>query len=238
MSMIINTYRFGGGGGGGGGGDPYFANVVLLLHCDGADESTTFTDSSGSAHTVTANGNAQIDTSEKKFGTGAALFDSLGDYLEIADSDAWHFGSGDFTIEFWVRFDSVASNRPILAQRQTGFAPVAINRNGTQITALLSFTNSAWAAVPTLASGSSTIAVDTWYYVALTRSGSTFKLWLDGVEVDDYTSASSFTNSTNPLIIGNSSFSTTGRLDDIRVTKGVARYTSNFTPPTAAFPDS
>ena len=55
-----------------GGGDPYFANVSLLLHCDGSDASTTFTDSSSNGHTVTASNDAQIDTAQSKFGGASA----------------------------------------------------------------------------------------------------------------------------------------------------------------------
>ena len=82
------------------------AYTVLLLHCNGVDESTTFTDSSGggvgSPHTVTAVGNAQIDTAQKKFDTGSALFDGTGDYLSLEDSDDWDFGTGDFTVDCWI----------------------------------------------------------------------------------------------------------------------------------------
>lgn len=237
MSMIINPYRFGGGGGGGGGGDPYFANVVLLMHCDGTNGSTTFTDSSSSGKTVTANGNAQLSTAQKKFGTASLRLPALGDYASLADSADWDFGSGDFTIEFFVRFDSVSGNRPLLAQRATGYCPWVISRSGTKLLVLLSFDNASWVAVPTLESATASIATATWYYVAITRSGSTFKLWLDGTEVDSYTSASSFVNSSNSMVIGSASFAApAANLDEIRITKSVARDVS--TVPTAAFPDS
>src|SRR5690554_1699309 len=83
--------------------DPYFASVVLLLHGDGTDGSTTITDNSGSAHSPTVNGNSQIDTAESQFGGASVLFDGSGDYLEYADSADWDFGTGDFTVEFWMR---------------------------------------------------------------------------------------------------------------------------------------
>src|SRR3990167_7740340 len=76
-------------------------DTSLMLHMDGADASTTFTDETGK--TVTANGNAQIDTAQSKFGGAAALFDGAGDYLTVSGSADWDLGTGDFTIDFWFR---------------------------------------------------------------------------------------------------------------------------------------
>src|SRR5690606_17008690 len=95
--FIINPFRFGGGGGG---GDPYWANVSALLHFDGEDESTTFTDETG--RIWTPGGDAKISTTGPKFGTGCGLFDGDGDYLTTASSDGFAFGTGDYTIEAWV----------------------------------------------------------------------------------------------------------------------------------------
>ena len=78
------------------------ANTKLLLHCDGTNGGTTFTDSSGSSHTVTANGGANTSTAQKKFGTASAYFDGTGDFLQSADSPDWDL-SGDFTWEMWIR---------------------------------------------------------------------------------------------------------------------------------------
>lgn len=76
----------------------------LLLHCDGTDGSTTFSDNGVTGHTVTANGNAQIDTAQSKFGNASGLFDGTGDYLTIPDHADWNFGTGNFTIDAWIRF--------------------------------------------------------------------------------------------------------------------------------------
>jgi len=83
-------------------GDANFADVSLLLHGDGTSGSTTFTDSSSNAVVVTANGNAQIDTAIKKFGTGSIQFDGTGDYLTTSTNSAFGYGAGDFTIEFFL----------------------------------------------------------------------------------------------------------------------------------------
>lgn len=79
----------------------FYGSVVALLHMNGSDASTTFTDQRG--HTFTAAGNAQIDTAQSKFGGASGLFDASGDYISTPDSDEWSFGSGDFTIECWYR---------------------------------------------------------------------------------------------------------------------------------------
>ena len=88
-----------------GGGVPD-VNTLLLLHCNGADTSTTFIDSSRSHKTVTPNGNSQIDTAQSKFGGASSLFDGTGDYLSVPDSEDWNFGTGSFTFDFWVRFNA------------------------------------------------------------------------------------------------------------------------------------
>src|SRR5215510_10654891 len=87
---------------------------VLLIHCNGTDGSTTFTDSSVSAHTVTADGNAQVDTAQSQFGGASALFDGNVDKLEITGTlGDFNFGTGEFTIDFWIRFSSVSGDQNI-----------------------------------------------------------------------------------------------------------------------------
>src|SRR3990167_5305793 len=86
-------------------------DCVLMLHMDGTDGATTFTDSSDNAKTMTAVGNAQIDTAQSKFGGASGLFDGTGDWLTTPDSTDWDLGTGDFTIDFWIRFSSVANAR-------------------------------------------------------------------------------------------------------------------------------
>ncbi len=81
-------------------------NTKLLLHMDGSNGSTNFVDSAQS-RSVTANGNAQISTSQYKFGGASGYFDGSGDYLTVPDSSDWTFGTGDFTIDLWVRFSAL-----------------------------------------------------------------------------------------------------------------------------------
>ena len=78
----------------------------LLLHCDGADGSTTFIDSA-TGKTITASGNAQIDTAQYKFGGASGLFDGTNDFLYTPNHADFTFGTGDFTIDFWVRLAAI-----------------------------------------------------------------------------------------------------------------------------------
>ena len=91
------------------------SNRVLLLHCDGTDGSTSFIDSSSSGHTVTAVGNAQIDTAQYKFGGASALFDGSGDYLTVPDSSDFNFGANPVTIDFWVKFNAITAEDGLLS---------------------------------------------------------------------------------------------------------------------------
>ena len=94
-------------------GDPYYDSVVLSLHMNGVDASTTFTDSSSTGHTVTAVGNAQIDTGSgtdnPKFGTARGLFDGTGDKLTVPSNTEFEMGTGDYTLEGWIKTDSTTS---------------------------------------------------------------------------------------------------------------------------------
>jgi hypothetical protein len=217
----------------GGGGDPSFANVVLLLHCDGTNGSTTFTDSSSAGKAVTAFNQAQISTTDPKFGTGAALFDGTTDYLTVPASSDWAFGTGDFTVEYWVKANSTG-NCNFMGVRSVGGWNILIF--GGAIYWQSSYNNTNLYNV-----SSSVITNGSWHHVAHCRSGTSHRIFIDGTQ-----SGSTITDSTNytvggtVLTIGSDASygSYNGRFDDIRITKGVARYTANFTPPSAPFPDS
>lgn len=226
---LLNPYRFGPPG------DPYFANVVALLHGNGADTSTTIIDDSASGKTYTANGNAQIDTAQSKFGGASMLFDGTGDYISTPHHADHEFGTGDFTVECWVRFNSLAGGPCMISNYQSaadgwslftdGSAKLVFNCTGDGVDA----------------QGVTTLTTGVWYHVAASRTGSTLKLFLDGVEEDSVTNSALIT-CTVPMTIGRlGSFAglyLNGWIDDVRITKGVGRYTAGFTPPAVEFPDS
>jgi hypothetical protein len=219
--------------GGGGPTDPNFANVSLLLHMDGANGSTTFTDSSSNPKTVSRFGDAQISTAQSKFGGASAYFDGTGDYLSVPGDNDFAFGTGDFTVEFWLRQDFVgSSNRDIVT-----FGPnweIYTSATG-QVFLWNGSTN-------IINSATGVISANTWHHVAVTRSSGNVRLFVDGVQRGS-TAAGNSTNFTNAQAFyvnfypGNF-WRLIGYVDELRLTKGVARYTANFTPPTGPFPDA
>jgi len=219
--------------------DPDLASVSLLLHMDGTNGSTTFTDSSSNAISVTANGNAQISTAQSKFGGASGLFDGSGDYALTASNSALGLGTGDFTIELWARFDSAVDGFGRIVQCGnigTGGDWQLIRWSTTSPAEIVfDVENSTYR----LSSGSSTVPVNTWAHIAVTRAGSTVRMFIDGTQVASGGIPANLTKSV--VAVGASdggANSHSGYIDDLRITKGVARYTSAFTPPSAPFPDS
>jgi len=206
--------------------------TVLLLNCDGADTSTTFTDTSvgGANGNATVTGNAQVDVAQKVFGTGSLLSDGSGDDIRYASNVDWQFGTGDFTIDFRLRLSSLTTCSLMNNMNTIGTNGWAFRfmSGGTGIRFLTnsgSATDRAWSP-----------SIGAWYHVAFARSGSTLKLFVDGTQLGaDITNSEALSNGGgDPLIIGNSQFigeSLPGWMDEIMISKGIARWTSNFTPP-------
>jgi hypothetical protein len=230
--------------------DPDFDSVSLLLHGDGTNGSTTFIDSSSNSHTVTPSGNAQISTTQSKFGGASIKFDGSGDYLTIPGSSEFSPGSGDFTAETWFYLDanpglSLQYYRRILLSSYsysggsiTGFT---LQLRGTQTAYTFITANDGDTVV---SDASVTVSQNVWHHVAFTKSGSDCRIFFNGSQVGATGTYSTFADSSaNPLYVGRLNLSTTtgwdfsGYIDDLRITKGVARYTSSFTPPTAPFPN-
>jgi len=239
--FLLNPARFGGGGGGG--ADPNFANVVLLCHFDGTDGSTTITDNGPSPKTLTANADAQIDTAQSKFGGASALFDGTGDYISTPDSADFNFGSGAFTVECWVRFSSLTGTQSICGQVGSAGTndTVSFVLQKDSSNKIVGFGCQTTTQVAT-ATSTSSVTTGVWYHIVYTRSSDTFRLFIDGLIEATVTQATTLNNSTAALGIGrlgdfNGQY-LNGHIDDLRITKGVGRYTANFTPPTAAYPNS
>jgi hypothetical protein len=212
--------------------DPQFGSVSLLLHGNGTNGSTTITDSSRFANTVTAVGNAQISTAQSKFGGASIAFDGTGDCLSIADSSSFDLGTGDFTIETWA-YIAETGDYTLYSHAATG-GPMLLSFEGT-----FRFRRFGVADVVVASALPST---NTWVHIAASRNGTATKLFFNGVQTGstatdtaDYTVAASVFIGSDTGAPGALEFN--GYIDDLRITKGVARYTANFTPPTAPFPD-
>jgi hypothetical protein len=221
--------------------DPFFANVSLSLHGDGANGSTTIIDSSPSPKTVTAVGNAQISTAQSRFGGASIAFDGNGDYLTTNTSVDFGFGTDSVTAELWVRFNALSGTQ-ILVDGREGVA----NRTGIVIYTSSSSLFVARDDKTNIFSSGVPVVANAWHHVAYARSGSSNYLFTDGVLRQTATDLTDF-GPTRFLWVGRNPAGVTssqlnqylnGYIDDLRITKSVARYTANFTPPTAPFPDA
>jgi type IV secretory pathway TrbL component len=212
--------------------------VVALLHCDGADGSTTFTDEAG--HTFTANGNAQLDDAQAVFGPTSGLFDGAGDFLSSASSSDWSPGAGDLTIEGRVRL-AASPQKAYLCGRRAGDTASTIQwgvytNDAGLLEADFWSTSNARIANPTHPTA---LAADSWYYWAMRRNGNDWNVALAGVPGTTVTASGTVANAANALRLGVpqggfSSGNLNGRLDDFRITKGAAR---SFDVPTLPFPN-
>jgi hypothetical protein len=223
--------------------DPDYSSVSLLLHMDGANGSTTFTDSSATPKTLTRFGNTQISTAQSQFGGASAYFDGTGDYLTVPyTTAAFDWWTGDCTIECWVYASSFATwhwtdgiNLPSLIGNLSVSSMTDYWSFGVVSGNFIKFhyfTGSSRQVTST-----NTVTVDQWNHIAMTKSGTTIRLFVNGVEGASATVTGTPQSSTSvPLAIGQSNNrSITGYVDELRITKGVARYTANFTPPDAPF---
>ena len=185
-------------------------------------------------------GDAQISTSVKKYGTGSLAFDGTGDGLTLnAGGQNFAFGTGDFTIEMWVYPSTSSQSGIIYDSRPTstsGLYPTIRLDSGT-----LKFYTSGASQIT-----GGTLSANTWYHITVCRSGTSTRLFIDGAQSGStYTDSNSYINGAARPLIGADGFDNytgsnyfNGYIDDLRITKGYARYTANFTPPTAAFPNT
>jgi hypothetical protein len=214
--------------------DPFFSNVSLLLHCDGVNGSTTFTDSSPSPKIVIAYGGATISTTHSKWGGASLLTGALGGHLSVPAHADFDFGTGDFTVEMWIRHTSLSfqgyaqsdqigsstSNKWWLGLESGNALTFGAHSTSLKVT-------SSW--VPVLGQ---------WYHIAATRDSGVCRLFIDGVLVaTDGSVFNGYNFGQNQLTLAGMStpFWLDGNLDDVRITKGVARYTASFTLPPEAF---
>jgi prepilin-type N-terminal cleavage/methylation domain-containing protein len=209
--------------------DPY---VMLMLHMNGTNDATTFTDSSASGRIVTVVGNTKLKTAEKVFGTASGYFDGTGDYLTVPNSSDWAFGADDFTIDFWAyRTGSGMFCR--LNASSGGAARMYMNHGGVVVS------NAAGTATLFTLSYTGTLT-NVWQHYALVRSGNVFSVYVDGILGGTATNSVVIGNgATGAFLIGAQYTSNgnhhTGYLDSFRISKGIARWTTDFTPPTGEY---
>jgi hypothetical protein len=209
------------------------ADTTLLLNFTNAG----IFDNTGKNNLETV-ADAQVDTSVVKFGTGSMEFDGTGDYLLMKGGESFAFGTGDFTIEFWVNTNQTATEFAIIDFRTTNGAFPLIAHDSTRGVFYYLNTNYRIESNTVLTTG-------VWYHIAVARSGSSTKLFINGTQAGStFTDSTSLSVGANRPIIGTNgenvgTLPLNGYIDDLRITKGVARYTTDFDDdlPTKAFPD-
>jgi hypothetical protein len=210
--------------------------IKLLLHME--DTGAAFTDSSAGAKTVTAHGDVTQSEDWFKFGAKSALFDGAGDYLSLADHADWFLDTGDFTIDFWLNFTTVG-NATFFSQYVNANNLIYFDYNA----GLLRFYEKS-TAVHADYSIAWTPVAGTAYHMELVRSGTDLLLFIDGVlqtwdTITVALAASSLADFAALLTIG---YGVTtpgtylaGYIDEFCWSKGIARNTADFDPPTQAY---
>ena len=184
-------------------------------------------------------GNAQISTSVVKYGTGSLKFDGTGDYLKGPPNPWLALGANDYTIEMWVNFNSVSTSVLFGNIDGSGNGNWAFFYNSTAAVLRLLLNNSA----VILSSSSWTPSTGTWYHIAICRASGTYRFFINGTVTGSGSNSTDIDwgGITNSFYVGSANDGTlqlNGYIDDLRITKGYARYTTTFTPPTAAFPNT
>lgn len=221
--------------------------VVLLLHMNGANNSTTFADNSTYGRTITPAGttSAYITTTQSKFGGASGYFVNA-PYLTIADASELAFGASDFTIECWVRLVQTVGDafKMIACQAASGSSNFAWALwYDVSSPTNIAFSYSSNGTTRTTITGSTTLSTSVWYHVAVVRSGADLKMYVNGTQRNNTYNigTASIYDSTANLVVGAGYASSPGNfwygyLDEMRISK-VAQYTANFTAPAAEFPN-
>lgn len=213
--------------------DPYYNNVSLLLPMDGTNNSTTFTDYSPSPKTVTRFGDTKISTAQSKWGNGSGYFDGSGDYLTLDNTTDLDFGSGDFTIEVFL-FCTVSLSTGAIVQKRIGNGVANTNWVLSIDEGTVYFTVSNGSAYIAQINSGSVIETNQWIHIAASRYSGTLTLWVNGVSAGSSAVSGAISSTSMTSYIGRDPGGDTyftGYLQDLRITKGVARYTADFTPP-------
>lgn len=216
----------------GGGIDSY---AKLVLH------SEDFTDSSPAPAKTITNYGATVSSAQKKFGTNSLYFNGSS-YISIPSSTDFDFGSNNFTIDFWMYLSSLPSGTSMIIERPTTgndslfTFEICVTSAGS-----MDFVSNAGAGhMPTLGVASGTITAGVWNHIAVTRNGNAWTFWVNGTSRATATADITVVSSTKSVDIGRERYTgginyLTGYIDELRISKGTARWTSTFTPPTRPY---
>ena len=182
--------------------------------------------------TLTAHGNAKLSTAQKKFGTASLLLDGTGDYVTHPSASDFAFGTGAWCVEAWVRNTATTGSNQIIFDFRTADPQIIPTIYIDGATNHLHLSSNGSVRIDTGVS----LALNTWTHIAVAKSGTSTKFFVNGTQAGS-TFTDTLTYVQGPLTIGarfNFSNGFNGYIDDVRISKGVARYTSNFSVPTAA----
>lgn len=200
----------------------------MLLNFDGADDSTTFTDLSSNAYTITAANGGKLGTEQFKFGTASGDFTSGTTATAASSSLAGLSITSNFTLEAHMRFSSIVAftyklgviGTPTIAFFHPSSTQIGFFFGGDQ-------------------SMNATVSTGVWYHVAVARSGTALKFFLDGVVIGSQSNSN--TTTAGKVFLGSDAALGAGGncwIDNFRYTRNRCEYTAAFTPPAAAFPTS
>lgn len=212
--------------------------TVLCSHFNGNDGATAYSDPIVGAYTF--HGSAQLDTAQKVFGSASLLLTpATSDYLTIGDNALTDFGTSDFTIELRIRFNALDTWQTFIGQQKTAGDYFQLGRNGNYLRIYISNNSetlldlqNAW-----------TPSTDTWYHVAVVRHNNDWLMFINGTQIGTTNTTSlTFPNYDLNMYIGafidGINNLTNGWIEELRISKGTARWTSNFTPPTSEYSES
>lgn len=223
-----------------GGGDRVIdPTISLLLHMDGVNTGTTFIDQVGNTVTPTS---TTTSSTQVKFGNASGFFSGSPSVLQVPNTATLEFGTGDFTIDLWIYWAGTAPPYQNFVSPALGaFAGAAwyfrVNGTGGGSSGKITF---GYPGSDPLTVSTGTITANTWTHVAVVRSGTTVTQYINGTADGSASSAASIDLGGAALDIGYSRWDTTdgyfaGYMDELRIIKGRAAWTANFTPPTAAY---
>ena len=213
------------------------------MHFNGTNGSTTMTDNSKNNFVLTAINGASLSSVQSKFGGTSLALDGTNDYVSISGNNILDFASSDFTVECWVRLNAMPTSDAWPTNYSSHFIVITIGTPnlGDGIGFIIGQTkliiqNNDGQSV----NGTHGMTTNTWYHLAFVRYSNNLYLYVDGVQKGTAAYSSAVGTGATTYIgceTGQGAF-LNGYIDDLRVTKGVARYTTNFTPPTTQFPDN
>ena len=204
------------------------AYTKLLIHSNTSNGIDTLGDSSPGGHTISAQGDVHHKTAQSKIGATSMYFDGTGDYLTIPAHNDWDFESGNFTIDMWVYPGTIDGD--IITQWVSGYKAWRLYLNSTNIT--WECYNSSHSSQLFNFNGTHGMSVNNWYHIALVRNNDNWSIYINGISVASNNQSGACYNSSDNFSIAsrnNGQDLYHGYIDECRISKGIARWTSNFT---------